>query len=237
MSPRPTLRATSTSRLSSIVNDAMPSTSDGRDPAVVERGRDRLARERQLGVGESLAERGLADAGDRDPVLQQRCGASRRLPALELGRAALDEARDALGRVARCPLTISTKSASSSNNVARSTSSERLRSRLANPIVFVGPCASRSAHSRRGRLELAAGHDLVDEADALGLGRGEVVAEEHELLRLLQPDERGGAGTSPPPSGMRPRRTNTWMSRALSAAIARSRGEDDLRRRHRPRCR
>ena len=46
------------------------------DARVVERTRDRLARERELGVGQSLAERGLPDAGDRGLVLDQ---ATRRL--------------------------------------------------------------------------------------------------------------------------------------------------------------
>ena len=71
MSPRPTERATSTSRLGSSVNDASPSTSDGRDAGVVERERDRLARERELGVGETLAERRLADPDDGGAVLDE----------------------------------------------------------------------------------------------------------------------------------------------------------------------
>ena len=41
------------------------------DPAVVERDRDRLTRERQLGVVEPLAERGLADPDDRDLVADE----------------------------------------------------------------------------------------------------------------------------------------------------------------------
>ena len=99
-SPNPTLRATSTSRFGSIVNEARPSTSAGRDPRVVERRGDRLARERQLGVDESLAERGLPDPDDRDLVAEHRT--LRRAPPsppFELARAALDEARDALGGV------------------------------------------------------------------------------------------------------------------------------------------
>ena len=42
-----------------------------RDAGVVERERDRLARERQLGVGQPLAERRLPDAGDRGLVLDE----------------------------------------------------------------------------------------------------------------------------------------------------------------------
>jgi hypothetical protein len=38
---------------------------------VVERGRDRLARERELGVRQPLGERGLPDAGDGGPVGQR----------------------------------------------------------------------------------------------------------------------------------------------------------------------
>ena len=41
------------------------------DARVVERDRDRLARERQLGVGQALAERRLPDADDRGLVLDQ----------------------------------------------------------------------------------------------------------------------------------------------------------------------
>src|SRR5262245_45327339 len=40
----------------------------------------------------------------------------------------------------------------------------------------------------RGRFQLGRGHDLVDEAEPLGVRGGEVVAEEHELLRLVQAD-------------------------------------------------
>ena len=71
MSPSPTLRATSTSRPSSIENIARPSTSDGVEAGVVDRQADGLARERQLGVGQALAERGLADADDRGAVLDR----------------------------------------------------------------------------------------------------------------------------------------------------------------------
>ena len=42
-----------------------------------------------------------------------------------------------------------------------------------------------------GRLELGARNHLVHDADALRVGRAEVVAEEHELLRLVQADEAG----------------------------------------------
>ena len=63
-------------------------------------------------------------------------------------------------------------------------------------IAGVGPDARRVAHAR-GVLELRSGHDLVDQADALGVGRGEVVAEEHEFLRFLRADEpRQQVGTA-----------------------------------------
>ena len=85
-----------------------------------------------------------------------------------------------------------------------------------------GPAASRSAHSSTVASSSAAGHDLVDEADALGLGRGQVVAEEEQLLGLLQRRPGGGGGRRRRRRGSSPRRTNTWMMRASSAAMIRS---------------
>ena len=64
-------------------------------------------------------------------------------------------------------------------------------------MVFVGPCASRSAHSRAAASSSAARHDLVHDADALGVGGREVVAEEHELLRLVEADQPGERYTTP----------------------------------------
>ena len=72
-------------------------------------------------------------------------------------------------------------------------SSDRLSSRLANPIVLVGPCASRRGPlARRRRLELGARDHPVDEPDALGVGRASRSSPKNiSSFALLQADEPG----------------------------------------------
>ncbi len=155
-----------------------------RDAGVVERERHRLARERQLGVGEALAERGLPDADDRGAVLDQL---GRHQPFHSGLRRSRNDATPSPESTVW--LFISTSIASSSRRSRRDNSLASWSSFLAQPIAMVGPLARRSAHSFVVASRSVGGHDLVDDADALGVGRAQVVAEEHELLRLVQTDD------------------------------------------------
>ncbi len=49
----------------------------------------------------------------------------------------------------------------------------------------------RCASSRVASASSSCGHDPVDQADALGLGRVDDLGEEHQLLRPVQPDQPG----------------------------------------------
>ena len=89
--------------------------------------------------------------------------------------------------------------ASSWSDVARSTSRARLVSHLAMPMALVGPWASRPAELLERGLELGPWHQAVDQADPVRLGRRHVVAEEEQLLGLLDPHQ---AGQDPGPAGV-----------------------------------
>ena len=224
MSPSPTLRATSTSR--SVLHRERSRARrprDGAMPASSSASADRLARERQLGVGEALAERGLADADDRGPVLDQtRTCAGSTSPSTR-GRAARGTRP-----CPRSPSSVRLVQLDEHRLVLEDLRARRPRSRRAaasspSRSPWSGPLASRSAHSFAAASSSAAGTTLLTMPSARRLGRADqVVAEEDELLRLVHARRGAAAGTATPPSGMRPRRTNTWMMRAVSAAMTRS---------------
>src|SRR5256714_1327293 len=196
MSPRPTLRATSTSRPSSIENIASPSTSLGAMAA------SSSAAEIAWHASDS-SESGSPFAKDVWPMPAMavrsasgratttslpRRGSSARLPALELGRTPFDEARHALAGVLRrrhellrVRLVPERPGAVGLERAVREPLREpdRPRRRLGEPTR---PLAERL-------IELRPGHDLVHEPDALGLGGRDVVAEEEQLLRLLRADQ------------------------------------------------
>src|SRR4249919_1057724 len=185
MSPRPTLRATSTSRPSSIENIAIPSTSLGAMPA------SSSAAETAWHASES-SESGKPLANDVCPMptiaVRSVSGPAIRLPALELGRPALDEARPTLLHVFRAGEELLGVRLVPERAVAvglEGAVREPLRER---------DCARRHLGETPGPFaellfELRPRHDLVCEADALGLGRRHVVAEEEQFLGLLWADE------------------------------------------------
>src|SRR5256886_14173345 len=203
MSPRPTLRATSTSRPSSIENIASPSTSLGAMAA------SSSAAEIAWHASDS-SESGKPLANDVCPMpttaVQSASGpatttppprrSSARLPALELGRTPLDEARSALLRVLgpsdellRVRLVPERPGPVGLERPVREPLRERDRARR-HLGQASGPLAQRL-------VELGPRNDLVGEPDALGLGRRHVVAEEGQLLRLLGADEtRQQVGTA-----------------------------------------
>ena len=179
----------STSRSSSIVNDREPVDLGRRDAGVVERHRDRLARERQLGVGRGPCRTAV---WPMPTIAVRSCREHTHvLPALELGRAALDEARRRPRPGPRCGSRARRPSPPRRRRVARSTSSDRLSSRLASPMAVVGPAASRSAHSLAVASSSSAGTTLFTRPMRSASAADEVVAEEHQLLRLLEADEAG----------------------------------------------
>src|SRR5262245_29243157 len=196
MSPRPTLRATSTSRPSSIETIASPSTSAGAIPASSRAAEIAWHASDSSESGSPFAKAvcpmpTIAVRSASGPAItrpSRRGSSARRLPALELGGTALDEARSALLHVF---------------GAGHELLGVRLVPERAGTVGLEGavgePLRERDGAARHlgeavgplgeGLLELGAGDDLVGEADALGLGRGHVVAEEEELLRLLRADE------------------------------------------------
>src|SRR5256886_5396487 len=196
MSPSPTLRATSTSRPSSIENIASPSTSLGAMPAsssaaeIAWHASDSSESGRPLAKDvcpmPTIAVRSAS--GPATTTSLPRRGSYARLPALELGRTPFDEARHAfagvLGRrheLLRVRLVPERPGAVGLERAVREPLREpdRPRRRLGEPSR---PLAER-------RVELRPGHDLVHEPDALGLGGRDVVADDEQLLRLLRADK------------------------------------------------
>ncbi len=103
------------------------------------------------------------------------------------------------------PVTSSWATASSHRAVARSDSRDRLVRYLAAAMALVGPAASRAAQAPASAEQLVAGDHPVDQAQPLGLGGRDVVAEEEQLLGLLGTDQAGqqvgasGVGGDAPP--------------------------------------
>src|SRR5947199_2643706 len=197
MSPRPRLRATSTSRPSSIENIAIPSTSAGCTAA------SSSAAETAWHASDSSESASpLANAVCPMPAIAVRSTSgpatitsvprrgSARLPALELGRAPLDEAGPAVLRVRgagdellRVRLVPERSGPVGLEGAVRELLGERDRA-CRHPGETAGPLTERL-------VELGPGHDLVGETEALGVARRHVVAEEEKLLRLLRTDQTG----------------------------------------------
>ena len=72
-------------------------------------------------------------------------------------------------------------------------------SHLAIQMALVGPLGQPAGHLLQRGLELGPGHQPVDQADPVGLGGRDVVAEEEQLLGLLDPHQ---AGEDPGPAGV-----------------------------------
>src|SRR3954447_25539459 len=191
MLPRPTFLATSTSRPGSIENDARPSTSDGAMP------QSSRAIEIAWHASESSeSSMPLPNAVWPTPTIAVRSFSGTTADSLmgsvplELGGTALAEARGAFGGVGRrghdlheLRLELEHRRAV---DVERAVEQplripDRLRRPLREPL---GPFAGRA-------LELGSRDDLVHDPDPLGIIRREVVAEEHELLRLVQAHDSG----------------------------------------------
>ena len=192
MSPRPTLRATSTSRFGSIVYDASPSTSDGAMPASSSAIEIAWHASESSVSGSPLPNVGLPDADDRGPVLDGRAqargcpghyqpfhsGARRSrndaTPSLRvLGRRVeLDEHRLFLEEV-------------------RARELGRVVQQLLRPADRLGRARPRAARPTPSAVACssAAGTTLLTMPSALGVGGREVVAEEDELLRLVHADD------------------------------------------------
>src|SRR5581483_1363270 len=173
------VRATSTSSVVSIVYDASPSTSPGSTPASAS-----AARMARHASAFSLPSTDLPNSVWPMPAMAVRSRSSAapvsELPALALGRAPLDEGGDALlGVVRRLQRLLA----------------PRLLLERRHPVGVERPVEGalvdrQGLGGRRGQSlgpllrrpsELARGHDLVDQPDALGVGRRQIVAEEHQL--------------------------------------------------------
>ena len=103
--------------------------------------------------------------------------------------------------------------------------------RLVNPMACVGRTPSTSQRLR-GRDQLVARYDAVDETDALGVGGTQVVAEEQQLLRPVHTDEAGNRKAAP-------RRADAAASEHLHeagivGATSRSQARPSARRRPHP---
>src|SRR5262245_21824795 len=195
MSPRPTLRATSTSRPSSIENIARPSTSAGAMPASSTAAEIAWHASDSSESGSPLANAvwpmpTIAVRSVSVPAIRRlpgRDSSARELPTLELGGTALDEARPPLLHVP---------------GAGHQLLGVRLVPERAGTVGLEGavgePLRERDGASRHlgeaagplaeRLLELGAWSDLVGQTDALGLGRRHVVPEEEQLLRLLRSD-------------------------------------------------
>src|SRR5438552_7259974 len=170
MSPMPRLRATSTSMNGSSVNDERPSTSEGWIPAS-----SSAALIARHAISSSVAGSDLANAVWPIPAIAVLSFRSKRLPALELGRPPLDERRHPLARVVgRVGELLGVGLVPEG---ARAVGLERaVGEPLGEPDRLGGARCQPFRPLGDGLLELGARHDLVDEADALGVGRAQVVA-------------------------------------------------------------
>ena len=208
MSPRPTLRATSTSRFGSSVYDARPSTSDGAMPA------SSSASEIAWHASDSSV------SGSPLPSVVWPIPTTAVLSLIEL--AALTSpstpvrgARGTTRRLRPSPRCgCSARRASPLPRAGRgATSSDAsCSSFFAQPIALVGPLASRSAHSFAAACSSAAGTTLLTMPMRSRVGGREVVAEEDELLGLVHADDARQQVARRRRRGRGPRRTNTWMS-------------------------
>ena len=87
--------------------------------------------------------------------------------------------------------TRSWNSASSSKLCSRLDSKLRLASRLVRLTALVGRRRNLAASSSTVASSSIGRHDAVDQADAIGFGGRAVLAEEHQLLGPMQPDQAG----------------------------------------------
>ena len=219
MSPRPTARATSTSRFGSIVYDASPSTSDGAMPA------SSSAIEIAWHASESsVSGSPLPNVVCPMPTtavwsLTSSLIAALTSPSTPACRRSRNDATPSPESTVRL---LSSTSIASSSSRSRRESSRRVVQQLLRPADRLGRAAREPLGPLlRGRLQLGGGHDLVDDAERSASAAERSSPKKMSSLALCMPTTRGNRYATPP-SGTRPRRTNTWMSFALSAAITRS---------------
>src|SRR5690349_8047290 len=184
MSPSPTFRATSTSRYGSNVYEARPSTSAGSSPA------SSSAIEIAWHARESsLSGRPLPKAVWPMPAtavlfLIRSADRATRSPALPLGRPALAERRDAFLGVDGRRVELDHHRLFLEQVAAREL--RRVVQQLLRPADRLGRSGREALRPfLRCGLELGRGDDLVHDAERRRVLGREVVAEEHELLRLV----------------------------------------------------
>src|SRR5680860_646029 len=186
MSPSPTLRATSTSRPSSIENIASPSTSAGARPA------SSMAAEMAWHASDSSESASpfpkavcpiptIAVWSVSGPLMLAGS------PASELGGPALHERGDALTRVVRAADQLHEEALLVEEGGAVDVEGA-VEQPLGEPDRLRGTAGETLGPLLHRGLEVGRRNHLVDEAEACRVLGGQVVAEEHHLLRLLQPD-------------------------------------------------
>src|SRR5207244_1985687 len=175
-----------------------------RDAGVVEGERDRLARERELRVGQALAELGLADPDDRGLVLDEGRGHQPFHSGVRRSRNAATPSPEST-----VDEFCSTSIASSSRRSRRDSSDASCNSFFAQPIALVGPFASRSAHSLVAACSSAAGTTLLTMPRRSASAAGRSSPKKISSLALCIPTMRGSRYATPP-SGIGPRRPDTW---------------------------
>jgi len=146
------------------------------------------------------------------PTVQPIAPNVRQLPTFEVGRPALHEGLPCPRPSSEVALTISCAYASSSNAAGRLDSNDRVEEPLRHRDGLRGRRGEAIGPLGRDLGEIRRRHDAIRDAVALGVGGGQVVAEDIISFARCGPTMRGGV--HPPASGMMPRRTKTSMRRA-----------------------